>query len=314
IGHGPFSHALEDSIVRSVHHEEISALLMDELNKAFNGKLDLAIKIFRNQYSKKFLHQLVSSQLDMDRLDYLNRDSFFTGVSEGVISSERIIKMLEIHNDQLAIEAKGIYSIEKFIVARRLMYWQVYLHKTVVSAEVLLINILKRAKELSHAGKQLFATPALTYFLNHEVTKADFEKDRKILELFTQLDDSDIGTSIKVWSKCDDKILSDLCSRMINRKLFKIILQKEPFDPKIVEAKKAAIKAKFNLSEKELSYYFLEGKLINNAYQSEVDKINILYKDGTVKDIVDAADTLNIKFLSEPVEKYYLCFPKIEDQ
>lgn len=312
IGHGPFSHALEDSIVRSVHHEEISALLMDELNKAFNGKLDLAIKIFRNQYSKKFLHQLVSSQLDMDRLDYLNRDSFFTGVSEGVISSERIIKMLEIHNDQLAIEAKGIYSIEKFIVARRLMYWQVYLHKTVVSAEVLLINILKRAKELSHAGKQLFATPALTYFLNHEVTKSDFEKDRNILELFTQLDDSDIGTSIKVWSKCDDKILSDLCSRMINRKLFKIILQKEPFDSKFVEEKKAAIKARYSLSEKELSYYFLEGKLINNAYQSEFDKINILYKDGTVKDIVEAADTLNIKVLSQPVEKYYLCFPKID--
>ena len=312
IGHGPFSHALEDSIVRSVHHEEISALLMDELNKAFNGKLDLAIKIFRNQYSKKFLHQLVSSQLDMDRLDYLNRDSFFTGVSEGVISSERIIKMLEIHNDQLAIEAKGIYSIEKFIVARRLMYWQFYLHKTVVSAEVLLINILKRAKELSHAGKQLFATPALTYFLNHEVTKSDFEKDRNILELFTQLDDSDIGTSIKVWSKCDDKILSDLCSRMINRKLFKIILQKEPFDPKFVEEKKAAIKARYSLSEKELSYYFLEGKLINNAYQSEFDKINILYKDGTVKDIVEAADTLNIKVLSQPVEKYYLCFPKID--
>lgn len=314
IGHGPFSHALEDSIVRSVHHEEISALLMDALNKDMKGRLDLAIKIFRNQYSKKFLHQLVSSQLDMDRLDYLNRDSFFTGVSEGVISSERIIKMLEIHDDQLAIEAKGIYSIEKFIVARRLMYWQVYLHKTVVSAEVLLINILKRAKELSRSGKKLFATPAFSYFLNNEVTRADFEKDRSILELFTQLDDSDIGTSIKVWSKSEDKILSDLCSRMINRKLFKIILQKEPFDPEKVQQTKAKIQEKYNLSESEIGYYFLEGKLVNNAYQSEVDKINILYKDGTVCDIVDAADTLNIKFLSEPVQKYYLCFPKIGNE
>ena len=220
--------------------------------------------------------------------------------------------MLEIHNDQLAIEAKGIYSIEKFIVARRLMYWQVYLHKTVVSAEVLLINILKRAKELSHSGKQLFATPALSYFLNNEVTRSDFERDEKILELFTQLDDSDIGTSIKVWSRTDDKILSELCSRMINRKLFKILLQKEPFEPAFIEKTKAGIKAKFNLSDDELKYYFLEGKLINNAYQSEIDKINILYKDGTVKDIVDAADTLNIKVLSRPVEKYYLCFPKLD--
>lgn len=313
IGHGPFSHALEDSIVRSVHHEEISALLMDQLNKVFKGRLELAIQIFRNQYSKKFLHQLVSSQLDMDRLDYLNRDSFFTGVSEGVISSERIIKMLEIHNDELVIEAKGIYSIEKFIVARRLMYWQVYLHKTVVSAETMLINILKRAKELVHSGKQLFATPALTYFLSNEVTKADFEKDTKILDLFTQLDDSDIGVSIKVWSQNEDKILSELCKRIINRKLFKIVLQKDSFSPEIIHQTKERIKAKYNLTDGELIYFFLEGKLVNNAYQSQFDKINILYKDGTIRDITEAADTLNIKVLSEPVEKHYLCFPKLED-
>lgn len=311
IGHGPYSHALEDSIVRSVHHEEISALIMDHLNKEFSGKLDLAIEIFRNKYEKKFLHQLVSSQLDMDRLDYLNRDSFFTGVSEGVISSERIIKMLEIHNDQLAIEAKGIYSIEKFIIARRLMYWQVYLHKTVVSAETLLISILRRAKFLVRGGKELFATPAFTYFLKNEVTKSDFEKNPELLEVFAQLDDSDIGTSIKVWSKSDDRILRDLCQRMINRKLFKITLQDKPFDIQLVKDLKEKISSEMQLNKEEMSYYFLEGKLINNAYQSKSDKINILYKDGSVCDITEAADTLNIQALTEPVEKYYLAYPKI---
>ena len=311
IGHGPYSHALEDSIVRSIHHEEISELMMDYLNKEFNGKLSLAISIFNNKYEKKFLHQLVSSQLDMDRLDYLNRDSFFTGVSEGVISSERIIKMLNVHQDQLAVEVKGIYSIEKFIVARRLMYWQVYLHKTVVSAETLLINILKRAKELVRAGKKLFSTPAFGYFLEHDVTKINFIEDPTLLALFAQLDDSDIGTSIKVWSNSDDRILSDLCKRMINRKLFKIVMQNKPFDQVKVLKMKQEIASKFELSASEMEYYFLEGRLENNAYYSQVDKIHILYKDGSVCDIAEAADTLNIKALSEPVEKYYLCFPQI---
>ncbi len=312
IGHGPFSHALEGSIVQSVHHEEISAMFMDALNFEFKGKLEMAIQIFRNNYPKKFLFQLVSSQLDMDRLDYLNRDSFFTGVSEGVISSERIIKMLEVHDDQLAIEAKGIYSIEKFIVARRLMYWQVYLHKTVVSSETLLINILKRARELATKGKDLFATRAFSYFLRKEVSKADFFSSPRVLQLFAELDDSDIDISVKAWSHNSDPILSDLCKRLMNRKLFKILLQDKPFDEELVEQMKSDLKAKLNLTDEEIGYYFLEGKLFNNAYQSKSDKINILFKDGSVCDIAEAADTLNIKALSEPVVKHYLCFPKIE--
>ena len=247
IGHGPFSHALEDSIVKSIHHEEISTLFMDRLNKDMNGRLDLALSIFRNQYPKKFLHQLVSSQLDMDRLDYLNRDSFFTGVSEGVISSERIIKMLEIYNDELVIQDKGIYSIEKFIVARRLMYWQVYLHKTVVSAETLLINILKRAKHLVRNGCELFATPAFLHFLKGDYTKEDFLRDSSNLEKFALLDDSDISIAVKVWSTHSDKILSDLCQRMVNRRLFKIILRDTPFEQSEINAYLDQVKSQMGL-------------------------------------------------------------------
>jgi uncharacterized protein len=312
IGHGPFSHALEDSIASGIHHEELSELFMDRLNSDFNGKLSTAIKIFRNKYPKKFLHQLVSSQLDMDRLDYLNRDSYFTGVSEGVISSDRIIKMLEVHNDELVIEAKGIYSIEKFIVSRRLMYWQVYLHKTVVSAESLLINILKRAKELVKQGDDLFATPALKIFLSQSFTKKDFLEDENLLNTFAELDDSDITASVKVWSKHPDKILSELCGRVVSRRLFKIILQREPFEKKYMDDLKQKVKTTFNVKENELGYYLLTGKLVNNAYNTEHDKINILFKDGTVKDISEAADTLNIKVLSEPVEKHYVSYPKMD--
>ncbi len=311
IGHGPFSHALEDSIASGIHHEELSELFMDRLNKELNGKLTIAINIFRNRYPKKFLHQLVSSQLDMDRLDYLNRDSFFTGVSEGVISSDRIIKMLEVINDELVIEAKGIYSIEKFIVSRRLMYWQVYLHKTVVSAESLLINILKRAKELVKQKDDLFATPALKLFLLNSFTKKDFLKDENLLNTFAELDDSDITTSLKIWSKHDDNILSSLCQRMVSRRLFKIILQREPFDEKFMLDLKGKIKTRFRVDDHGLNYFLLSGKLVNNAYNTQHDKINILFKDGTVKDISEAADTLNIKVLSEPVEKFYVSYPKI---
>ena len=311
IGHGPFSHALEDSIVSGIHHEELSNLFMDRLNKDFVGKLSMAIQLFRNEYPKKFLHQLVSSQLDMDRLDYLNRDSFFTGVSEGVISSDRIIKMLDVYNDELVIEAKGIYSIEKFIVSRRLMYWQVYFHKTVVSAESLLINILKRAKELAKQGNDLFATPALKIFLSDNYTKKDFLEDENLLNTFAELDDSDITASVKVWTKHPDKILSTLCRHMVTRRLFKIILQNEPFNKKFIDDLKEKVKALFQVNDDELDYFLLSGKLINNAYNTLHDKINILFKDGTIKDISEAADTLNIKVLSEPVEKYYVCFPKI---
>jgi HD superfamily phosphohydrolase len=309
IGHGPYSHALEDSLFSSITHEEISGMFMEKLNNDLSGRLTTAISIFRNQYPKKFLHQLVSGQLDMDRLDYLNRDSFFTGVSEGVISSDRIIKMLEIHHDQLAIEAKGIYSIEKFIIARRLMYWQVYLHKTVVSAEMLLINILRRAKELVRSGHSLFSTPALNKFLQRSYLIEDLKNDSQLLNDFAALDDSDISASVKVWSYDTDKILSNLCSRIINRKLFKIIVQNKQFDAAFIDEKKKSIAKANNLSESEADYFFYHGSLTNNAYNSESDKINILFKDGTVCDIADAADTLNIKSLSKPVEKFFVCFP-----
>ncbi len=310
IGHGPFSHALEDSIAEGIRHEELSLLMMEKLNKDFNGGLTLAMKIFRDEYPKKFLHQLVSSQLDMDRLDYLCRDSFFTGVSEGVISQDRIIKMLEVHDDELAIEAKGIYSIEKFLVARRLMYWQVYLHKTVVSAEGLLINILKRARKLVMEGNDLFGTPAFKLFLSNNFTKADFINDPSLLDTFAMLDDSDITSSVKVWCSHSDKVLSRLCKAIINRNLFKIRIQDTPFTAKEIEEIKADVKRKNDLTDEECAYFVIEDKLVNNAYSSRYDKINILYKDGTVKDIAEAADTLNISAMSEPVEKYYLCYPK----
>ena len=313
IGHGPFSHALETSLVDSISHEKLSELFMDRLNNDLNGRLNLAIRIFRNEYPKKFLHQLVTGQLDMDRLDYLNRDSFFTGVSEGVISSDRIIKMLEIHNDELVIEAKGIYSIEKFIVARRLMYWQVYLHKTVVSAENLLINIMKRARQLIHSGKELFSTPALKKLLINYYAFIDLQEQSELLDVFASLDDSDISASIKVWCTDEDAVLSDLCSRMINRRLFKIILSDESFDKALLDDIRMRIRKKFSVEEENLCYYFQQGKLLNNAYNSEKDKINILFRNGSIQDIAEAADTLNIKSLSKVVEKHYLCFPELNN-
>jgi len=310
IGHGPFSHALEHSIGKSISHEDFSELLMGKLNKQYNGKLSLAIKIFNNQYKKKFLHQLVSSQLDMDRLDYLKRDSFFTGVSEGVISSDRIIKMLHVKNDELAIEEKGIYSIEKFIIARRLMYWQVYLHKTVVAAENMLVNILKRAKELSSQGEELFATPALSVFLKNNYTKKDFIEYPGLLETFALLDDYDIFASVKVWMHHPDKILSSLCKGLVERKLFKIELKKEKIhtDYKNQLALKAA--RKFKVSVKEAAYYVTSGEVENSAYKTNIVKINILMNDGKVLDIAEASDQLNTDVLSKTVKKYFICYPK----
>ncbi len=310
IGHGPFSHALEHSIVNNVTHEDISELFMSRLNAEFNGKLTLAIRIFQNKYKKKFLHQLVSSQLDMDRLDYLNRDSFFTGVSEGVVSSDRIIKMLNVVNDQLAIEAKGIYSIEKFIIARRLMYWQVYLHKTVLSAESLLVNILKRAKDLAERKADLFCTPALHTFLYSKFSENDFVKTPKLLNVFAELDDNDIMTSIKVWTKHPDKVLSTLCCQLVDRKLFKVELQNQAFKEEKLKAVKAEIKKRFSLSDKEVGYFVLTGNVTNDAYRADKIRINILFKDGTVSDIADASDQLSIDVLSKTVKKYYLCYPK----
>ncbi|MFM9027480.1 MAG: HD domain-containing protein, partial [Bacteroidota bacterium] len=241
IGHGPFSHALEDSIVRGIKHEELSALFMDRLNKDFGGALELALSIFRGKYPKKFLHQLVSSQLDMDRLDYLNRDSFFTGVSEGVISFDRILEMLQVRNDQLVVEEKGIYSIEKFIVARRLMYWQVYLHKTVVGAECLLTGILRRARQVALGDSHLFTTPALRTFLLNDYTRSDFDSDSGLLDAFAGLDDSDITSSIKVWTNHPDFVLSELSKRLLHRRLFKIVLRREPFSCKESEEFRAIV-------------------------------------------------------------------------
>jgi HD superfamily phosphohydrolase len=310
IGHGPFSHALEHSIVSGVSHEEISTLFMDELNKEFKGKLDLALQIFRNEYQKKFLHQLVSSQLDMDRLDYLRRDSFFTGVSEGVISTDRIIKMLTVKNDELAIEEKGIYSIEKFIIARRLMYWQVYLHKTVLSAENLLVNILKRAKELAAKQTELFCTPAFHTFLYNNFTLADFQKDTKLLKTFAALDDYDIMTSVKVWQSHEDKVLSMLCQMMVNRKLYRIALQNKRFEKSELEELSNKVVEKLKLTKQEAGYFVFQDSIVNNAYNSKMDKINILLKNNTVLDITEAADTLSITEISKPVKKWFLCSPK----
>lgn len=270
IGHGPFSHALEHTIVKGVSHEDISDLLMQRLNSWYDGKLTLAIKIFNNQYKKKFLHQLVSSQLDMDRLDYLRRDSFFTGVSEGVISSDRIIKMLNVKNDELVIEEKGIYSIEKFIIARRLMYWQVYLHKTVVSAENLLVNILVRAKQLAAKGIELFATPALSVFLKNNFSKKDFVSKPELLDSFASLDDYDIFTSVKVWAQHKDKILSTLCNNLVNRKLFRIELKREKAE---LSSKKELIEKcmkQYKLSKKEASFFVVSGEIENSAYQPTI--------------------------------------------
>jgi HD superfamily phosphohydrolase len=310
IGHGPFSHALEHSIVKGVNHEDISSLLMEALNKEFKGKLSLAIKIFNDQYKKKFLHQLVSSQLDMDRMDYLKRDSFFTGVSEGVISSDRIIKMLDVVNNNLVVEVKGIYSVEKFLIARRLMYWQVYLHKTVLSAETLLVNILKRAKEISAKGTDLFATPSFKKFLQNDFTKKDFENDDQILNDFASLDDTDISASVKGWTQSDDRILNILCHKLIERKLFRTELQNTPIltahKNKMIER---AMK-KYKVSRKESSYFVYSDSVNNSAYLAGQFNINILMSNGKLMDVAEASDQLNLQKLSQTVTKYYLCYPK----
>lgn len=309
IGHGPFSHALEHSIVNEISHEDISIILMDKLNDEFDGQLTLAIEIFKNTYHKKFLHQLVSSQLDMDRLDYLKRDSFYSGVSEGVVSSDRIINMLNVHNDELVVEQKGIYSIEKFIVARRLMYWQVYLHKTVLAAESTLVEVLKRAKVLAHQGVELFASPAFKMFLYEDYYKKDFLND-EVLSAFTKLDDVDILTSIKVWCSHEDTTLAMLSKSLINRKLPKVIIGKDLFDKDDVKAKKEAVAKSYNIPLEETNHFVFANSIKNNAYNAAEDSIKIMFKNGDVKDITDASDNFNMQALTVPVTKYYLCFPK----
>lgn len=310
IGHGPFSHALESSIVSGIHHEELSALFMQRLNEEFKGQLSTAIAIFNDRYPKKFLHQLVSSQLDMDRLDYLSRDSFFTGVSEGVISYDRIIKMLDVVDDTLVVEAKGIYSIEKFIIARRLMYWQVYLHKTVLAAEAVLVNILKRAKELTLQGGDVFASTALKTFLSKEVTLTDFKENTEYLELFSRLDDYDIMASLKEWCYHNDRILSTLSKNLVNRSLFKIEIQNSAFSKGYIDDIKSRTKKLFNLANSEVNYFVISDSIKNSAYSPQSEQINIKYKDGTVKDIATASDQYNILTLAKTVQKYYLIYPK----
>jgi HD superfamily phosphohydrolase len=310
IGHGPYSHTLEQSIVKGISHEKLSVMIMKNLNQEFNNQLDEAIEIFCGRHPKNYLSNLVSSQLDMDRLDYLKRDSFFTGVSEGTINAERLITMLDVVDNELVIEAKGIYSVENFIVARRLMYWQVYLHKTVLSAECMLMNILRRAKYLSTIGVPLFSTPALQYFLQNEISLSDFEENEENLITFNHLDDYDIFASIKVWMNHQDKILSFLCKSIVNRNLFKVELSKEEIDPDRIVNIEKQIRGKFEVTDEELSYLLYIGTTSNSAYDPNQPNINILYKDGTIQNISEAADQLNISVLTTPVIKHYLCFPK----
>ena len=315
IGHGPFSHVLENTLVQGVPHERISLLLMEELNRQFDGKLDLTIRIFTNKYHKHFLNQLVSSQLDMDRLDYLSRDSFFSGVSEGIISSERIIKMLDVRNDELVVEYKGIYSVENFLIARRLMYWQVYLHKTVLSAEYLLIKVLERARELALMGADLFATPVLKVFLSRQVTLEDFIHNRVIgsrqaLDLFASLDDNDIIASVKEWQDNPDHVLSYLSKSIINRRLFKIKISKKPIPEHKINLLKEKICCTFNVRPEELHYFLIVDTISNSAYNKvSSDKINVLFKNNKVSDIADASD-INLTAFSETVRKYFICYPK----
>lgn len=309
IGHGPFSHALEHDIVTGISHEEISVFFMDRLSKEFDGELDLAVSIFKDEHPKKFLHQLVSSQLDMDRLDYLNRDSFYTGVNEGKIGSDRIIEMLNVSDGNLVLEEKGIYSIEKFIVARRLMYWQVYLHKTVVAAEFMLIHTLRRAKELFVEGADLFGSPALLYFMKNEINSGDFKSNPTVLEHFAELDDYDIMGAIKVWQHHDDLILSELSRRIVHRDLFKIVFSKKPFTIEEIDAAKKLVKENLHIDDSQINHFVYSNVLTNNAYNDNRQPIKMLMKNGDVMEVSEASDNLNISALSNPVEKYFLCYP-----
>jgi hypothetical protein len=313
IGHAPFSHVLENSLVK-IAHEEISLLLMQELNREMHGKLELAIKIFTNQYKKHFLHQLVSSQLDMDRLDYLSRDSFFTGVAEGTVGIDRIIKMLNVHNDQLVVDVKGIYSIEKFLISRRLMYWQVYLHKTVVAAEFLLIKVLKRAKELLALGETLYSTPTLKIFLENEIQSDHFENnikigEKNILTWYTLLDDNDILISIKEWQNHHDPVLSYLAKSISNRKLPRTILRDKALSETAKEKYLKLITANILPDPEMAKYLLMTGAITNSAYNKHNENIFVLNKDATIKEIHDASD-INLSALSKTVTKYFVCYPK----
>ena len=306
IGHGPYSHALEHSIVGGVHHEDISAGLMDQMNRDLNGGLQLAIDIFNNQYPKPFMHSLVSSQLDMDRLDYLARDSFFSGVVEGQVGSERIIKMMDVVDNQLVVEEKGIYSIEKFIVARRFMYWQVYLHKTVLSAEYMLVNVLKRAKELVEQGKTVWSTPALSFFLQQNFTKQTFFEHPLALSTFLELDDQDVLSALKVWQHHEDVVLRELSQKLVQRKLFKIQIHTQPITPEDLQQRIAAVAAVKNISQHEASYFVMTGEAANRAYSQSGDIILIKMKDGSVRNAAEVSDHLSLAPMTREVRKWFV--------
>jgi uncharacterized protein len=309
IGHGPFSHALEDSLLAGIKHESISYLIMASLNEDFNGALDLTMKIFRNSYERKFFHQLVSSQLDIDRLDYLKRDSFFTGVQEGTIGVDRLLSMLTVYRDHLVVEEKGIYSVENFLTARRLMYWQVYLHKTTVSAERMIVNVIRRAQTLAQAGENIPASGALRFFLQQQVTIDHFTSNKKALPSFGTLDDNDIWGAIKCWRDHDDRILSLLSRMLLERRLFQIMLSNEPIKKHLVEKIRAGVSRQYRTLRAESSYLFSSGSVTNEAY-AEGEKINILVKNGDVLDIAQASDLPNIKAFTRIVKKNYLAWPK----
>jgi HD superfamily phosphohydrolase len=311
IGHGPFSHVLEHTLISGISHEDISLMMMEHINRDLNGQLNLAINIFKNQYPNKIFHQLISSQLDMDRLDYLRRDSFYTGVTEGNIGSARIIKMLNVKDEQLVVEAKGIYSIENFLTTRRLMYWQVYLHKTTVGYEKVLVNTLRRAKWLTRQGEQLFASPSLRYFLEHDIDAAWFEKQPEALQMYAELDDSDIWSALKAWKHAADPILRLLATDLLDRHLFHVEVREEPPTEEELEDLRTRLAETFGISKEDTDYLLTVAEIGKDMYNPADDSIGILYKDGTVKDIADASEILNVHLLSKKIRKYYLCYQRM---
>ncbi|MBP5713922.1 MAG: HD domain-containing protein [Prevotella sp.] len=311
IGHGPFSHVLEDTLIHGISHEDISLLMMEQINHDLGGQLNLAISIFKGDYPKNFLHQLISSQLDMDRLDYLRRDSFYTGVTEGNIGSARIIKMLNVVDDSLVVEHKGIYSLENYLTTRRLMYWQVYLHRTCVAYEKVLVNMLNRAKDLIRTGQEVFASPALLYFLQNDVNANWFATHPEALAYYGELDDSDLWSAMKAWKHHDDKILSTLAKDMLDRHIFKVEVTEEPVEKTHIETIAKEISAQMEISTDDAKEYMMSVNIISkDMYNVEDDSIAILYKDGTIRDISEASELLNVQLLSKKIRKYYLCYQR----
>lgn len=312
IGHGPFSHVLEHTLVEGLSHEDLSLLLMKKINEQMGGRLDMAISIFKDDYPRHFLHQLISSQLDMDRMDYLCRDSFFTGVTEGSVASARILKMLNVVDDRLVVEQKGIYSIEKFLVARRLMYWQVYLHKTSVGAEQLLIKILKRARELAHRGVELWCSPALHFFLYHDVSAQDLFSDERVLERYVLLDDSDILSAVKSWMSAPDVVLATLSSLFTNRQLFKVRMLEEPIREAEREEMRSTYQQRLKVDKQDADYFFDEYSVSKDTYSVQDDSIAIMFSNGEIKDISEASDMLNMQVLTKRVIKHYLFYYRLQ--